>query len=90
MATKCEAPRLGGCLCARIGYMLILCEEHAPIPYELTPRGHREVGRMRQWDAIKDSVTESAKARAAITRAAMLDGRKVEARVRRQSKQESH
>lgn len=44
--------QLAECGCGRIGYAMVLCQEHAPIPYELTPRGRRDVRHMRQWDAI--------------------------------------
>lgn len=46
------------CLCARIGYALLLCEEHAPIPFQLTDRGRRDARRMKQWDAIFDTLVE--------------------------------
>jgi hypothetical protein len=43
---------LADCECGRVGYMLILCQIHAPIPYTLTPRGEREARKMSQWDVI--------------------------------------
>jgi hypothetical protein len=47
------------CDCGRVngGYALFLCHEHAPIPYELTERGHREARKLRQWDAIEATLT---------------------------------
>lgn len=46
------------CGCGRIGYSLVLCQEHAPIPYELTPRGRRDVRHMRQWDAVFETLEQ--------------------------------
>jgi hypothetical protein len=56
MATKPAG--LADCECGRVGYMLILCQEHAPIPYVLTDRGRRDVRKMRQWDAIFATLEE--------------------------------
>lgn len=47
---------LADCECGRVGYMLILCQEHAPIPYTLTVCGAREARKMRQWDAIFETL----------------------------------
>lgn len=44
------------CGCGRNGYALVLCPEHAPIPYVVTDRGRREVRRMRQWDAVFETL----------------------------------
>jgi hypothetical protein len=77
------------CECTRIGYALFLCQVHAPIPYTLTDRGHRDARRhgenMKQWDAIKDSVVESEKARQLLLRGAIHAGRTIEARERRRN-----
>jgi len=56
MTTRKEPAGLAGCACGRIGYMLILCQEHAPIPYVLTTKGAREARKMRQWDAIFETL----------------------------------
>lgn len=83
MPEKKLPPSLLECGCGRNGYVLVLCAEHAPIPYELTDRGKREVSRMRQWDAIKDTVVASTAARRALDAADRRAGRKIEARARR-------
>lgn len=53
-STKKEPRGMAPCGCGRIGdgYALVLCQEHAPIPYELTDRGRRDAKKLRQWDAI--------------------------------------
>lgn len=75
------------CECTRIGYALFLCQIHAPIPYTLTEKGHRDARRhgenMKQWDAIKDGLVLSEQARRAGLREARAAGRRIEARVRR-------
>ena len=83
MPAKKLSPPISDCTCVRVGYALYLCQAHAPIPYELTDRGRRDVRHMRQWDAIKDGLVESNRARAALTRAANRAGRSIEARVKR-------
>lgn len=75
---------INDCTCTRIGtYAVFVCQNCTPIPFTVTDRGRRDVGGMRQWDAIKDSVTESHRARQTLTRAAMDEGRKIERRVKR-------
>lgn len=83
MAEKKLSAAFANCTCARIGYALFLCQEHAPIPYVLTDRGKREVRHMRQWDAIKDGLVESVAARRVLNRQALGAGRRIEARERR-------
>ena len=86
------SPGMGSCACGRVGdsYALVLCQEHAPIPYEVTERGRREAGLMKQWDAIHPSLVESLKAREALNKAARADGRRIEARVNRESSKRQH
>ena len=53
---KQKEPRgMAPCGCGRVGdgYALVLCQEHAPIPYALTDRGRRDIRHLRQWDAIE-------------------------------------
>ena len=52
MTTKPEPRGMAECTCARIGYALFLCQEHAPIPYTVTVKGRREVDHLKQWDVI--------------------------------------
>ena len=84
MASKKESRGMGSCDCGRVGdgYGFVICRLDAPIPYELTDRGRRDVRRMTQWQAIEPMLKESAKARQALTRAAMNAGRKIERRAR--------
>ena len=87
-ARKAPSPGRGDCACGRVGdtYALVLCQDHAPIPYELTDKGRREAQRMTQWDAVKGSLVEATAAREAINKAARADGRKIAARVRREAR----
>jgi len=93
VASRKEPAGMAACECARIGYMLILCQEHAPIPYVLTPLGHRDARahgeNMKQWDAIKDSLVVSEKNRQHLHRAALNAGREIEGRVRRAAARQS-
>ena len=89
MTPKARPMRVdAACECTRFASgALFLCQLHAPIPYTLTVRGHREARahgeKMKQWDAIKDSLVASEKARSVLLRAAHREGRKIERRVRR-------
>ncbi len=77
---------MAACTCARIGYAIFLCQEHAPIPYEITQRGRRAVGNMKQWDAIEPTLIQVVGEQRAIINAARRAGRRIEARTARAGK----
>jgi hypothetical protein len=46
------------CCCGRVGdtYALLLCPVDAPIPFVLSAKGARAARRMKQWDAIFETL----------------------------------
>jgi hypothetical protein len=77
--------KITDCACVRAGYALLLCQNHAPIPFELTDRGRRAAHHMTKWDAIEGVVESGNRERARRNREALAAGRRIEARVRKTS-----
>jgi hypothetical protein len=86
MPRKPSEPLLRPCACHRDGYMMVICQEHAPIPFELTDRGRRDIRHMKQWDAIEPLLRESMSAQAKSHRQALTAGRRLIAASKRASK----